>query len=49
MIAVDSSDSTLGSTGVIKLGANVQFTGDSNSNITECLLFLKQIHLLEQL
>jgi len=29
LIAVDSSDSTLGSTGVIKLGANVQFTGDS--------------------
>ena len=30
LIAVDSSDSTLGSANVIKLGANVQFTGDSN-------------------
>ena len=29
LIAVDSSDSTLGSTNVIKLGANVQFAGDS--------------------
>ena len=29
LIAVDSSDSTLGSANVIKLGANVQFTGDS--------------------
>ena len=29
LIAVSSSDSTLGSTGVIKLGANVVFTGDS--------------------
>tara|TARA_Y100001935_G_scaffold104506_1_gene86738 strand:+ start:2873 stop:6391 length:3519 start_codon:yes stop_codon:yes gene_type:complete len=29
LIAVDSSDSTLGSSGVIKLGANVQFAGDS--------------------
>ena len=29
LIAVDSSDSTLGSTNVIKLGANVQFSGDS--------------------
>ena len=29
LIAVDSTDSTLGSTGVIKTGANVQFAGDS--------------------
>ena len=29
LIAVDSSDSTLGSANVIKLGANVQFAGDS--------------------
>ena len=29
LIPVDSSDGTLGSTGVIKLGANVQFSGDS--------------------
>ena len=29
LIAVSSSDGTLGSSAVIKLGANIQFTGDS--------------------
>ena len=29
LIAVDSSDGTLSSANVIKLGANVQFSGDS--------------------
>ncbi len=47
LIAVDSSDSTLGSANVIKLGANVQFAGDSTyyrvSAVSETNLSNRQV------